>query len=63
MTRTPTEQLSVTHLLAAKGYDAVIGVGLDDASPSTPVAERYPGTRFADASAGDLPAAVSATLR
>jgi hypothetical protein len=44
--RTPTEQLSVTHLFAAKGYDTVIGVGLDDRVAVAPVAERFPNTRF-----------------
>lgn len=63
VTHTPTEQLSVTHLLAADGYDAVIGVGLDERVAVTPVAERFPGTRFARAGSGDLPAAVSASLR
>ena len=29
VTRTPTEQLSVTHYFAARGYDLVVGVGLD----------------------------------
>ena len=47
--RTPTEQLSVTHLFAAKGYDTVIGVGLDDRIAVDPVAERYPHTRFVSA--------------
>ena len=45
ITRTPTEQLSVTSYFAARGYD-VIGVGLDRAIAVDPVAERYPDTRF-----------------
>jgi len=45
VTRTPTEQLSVTSYFAARGYD-VIGVGLDRAIAVDPVAERYPDTRF-----------------
>jgi hypothetical protein len=44
--RTPTEQLSVTHLFAAKGYDTVIGVGLDERIAVAPVAERFPATLF-----------------
>ena len=45
ITRTPTEQLSVTSYFAARGYD-VIGVGLDREIAVDPVAERYPDTRF-----------------
>jgi hypothetical protein len=45
--RTATEQLSVTHLLAAQRYDVIVGVGLDRRVAVDPVAERYPGTRFA----------------
>jgi basic membrane lipoprotein Med (substrate-binding protein (PBP1-ABC) superfamily) len=46
VTRTPTEQLSVTHYFAAKGFDAIVGAGLDRAIAVDPVAERYPDTRF-----------------
>jgi basic membrane lipoprotein Med (substrate-binding protein (PBP1-ABC) superfamily) len=45
ITRTPTEQLSVTSYFAARGYD-VVGVGLDPGIAVDPVAERYPDTRF-----------------
>ena len=48
LVRTPTEQLSVTHLFAAKGYDTVIGVGLDEQVAVAPVAERFPQTRFVE---------------
>jgi hypothetical protein len=44
--RTPTEALSVTHLLAAQGYDTVITDGIDERIAVAPVAERYPATRF-----------------
>jgi hypothetical protein len=44
--RTAAEQLAVTHLLAARGEQTVIGVGLDRRVAVAPVAKRYPGTRF-----------------
>ena len=44
--RTATEQLSVTHLFAARRYDVVVGVGLDHRVAVRPVAEKYPQTRF-----------------
>jgi hypothetical protein len=59
ITRTPTEQLSVTSYFAARGYD-VVGVGLDTDIAVDPVAERYPDTRFTLVDAGGLPAAVVA---
>ena len=63
ITRTPTEQLSVTRYFAARGYD-VVGVGLDPAIAVDPVAERYPDTRFTSVDAAGIPAAVaSATVR
>jgi ABC-type sugar transport system substrate-binding protein len=43
--RTETEQLSVTHWFAARGYD-VIGVGLSRRVAIDPVAERYPHVRL-----------------
>jgi basic membrane lipoprotein Med (substrate-binding protein (PBP1-ABC) superfamily) len=46
VTRTPTEQLSVTHYFAAKGFDAIVGAGLDRAIAVDPVAAHYPDTRF-----------------
>ena len=58
ITRTPTEQLSVTRYFAARGYD-VVGVGLDPEIAVDPVAERYPDTRFTLVGAGGLPAAVA----
>ena len=56
--RTTTEQLSVTHLFAAQGYGLVVGVGLDRRIAVTPVAERYPDTRFATAAPGQVAAAL-----
>ena len=58
ITRTPTEQLSVTRYFAARGYD-VVGVRLDRDIAVDPVAERYPHTRFTLIDAGGLPAAVA----
>ena len=62
ITRTPTEQLSVTSYFAARGYD-VVGVGLDPGIAVDPVAERYPDTRFSLIDDGGLGAAVSAAAR
>ncbi len=59
--RTTTEQHSVTHLFAAQGYGLVVGVGLDRRIAVTPVAERYPSTRFATAAPGRIAAALPAT--
>jgi hypothetical protein len=52
--RTTAEQLGVTHLLAAAGYDEVIAVGLDRRVAIAPVAARYPETRFVEVSASAL---------
>ena len=62
ITRTPTEQLSVTRYFAARGYD-VVGVGLDRETAVDPVAERYPDTRFTLVGARGLLAAVAAAAR
>jgi hypothetical protein len=62
ITRTPTEQLSVTRYFAARGYD-IVGVGLDPEIAVDPVAERYPDTRFTLVQAGGIPAAASAAAR
>jgi hypothetical protein len=59
ITRTPTEQLSVTAYFAARGYD-VIGVGLDREIAVDPVAERHPSTRFSLVDSRDLPSTVAA---
>jgi hypothetical protein len=56
--RTPTEQLSVTHYFAAKRYD-VVGVGLDRRVAVTPVADRYPDTRFVTSEPGRVAAALA----
>ena len=56
ITRTPTEQLSVTRYFAARGYD-IVAVGLDRDIAVDPVAEHYPDTRFTLVDRGGLPAA------
>ena len=43
---TTADQLGVTHLLAASGYDKVITVGVDRRIAIAPVAARFPETRF-----------------
>jgi hypothetical protein len=43
--RTATEQLSVTHLFAERGY-RIIGLGLSRAIAVDPVVRHYPGVRF-----------------
>ena len=52
--RTPTEQLAVTHYFAAQGYTLVVGVGLDHPIAISPVAAKYPNTRFVTAQAGQV---------
>jgi len=52
--RTSAEQLGVTHMLAAAGYDQVITVGVDRRVAIAPVASRYPETRFVEVSADAL---------
>ena len=63
VTRTSTEQLSVTHYLAAKGYDVIVGVGLDRAVAVDPVTAKYPGTAIETVSPDALGAAVAAARR
>jgi basic membrane lipoprotein Med (substrate-binding protein (PBP1-ABC) superfamily) len=63
VTRTPTEQLSVTHYFAAKRYDAIVGVNLDSEIAVEPVEQEYPETRFALADEAGLSAAVAAAAR
>jgi hypothetical protein len=43
-----TEELGVTHLFAARGYDTIVAIDLDRRVSVDPVAERYPGVRFTD---------------
>jgi len=57
--RTPTEQLSVTHYFAARGYDLVVGVGLDRHVAVQPVATRFPDTRFVTAEPGQVAATLA----
>jgi hypothetical protein len=53
--RTVTEQLSVTHWFAARGYD-LIGIGLDRRVAVDPVAAHYPGVRFTRSGLATRPA-------
>jgi hypothetical protein len=57
--RTYTEQLSVTHYVAAQGYTQVIGVGLDRDIAVAPVAEKFPHTRFVAAEPGQVSRALA----
>ena len=63
VTRTPTEQLSVTHLFAAKHYDTIVGVNLDRTIAVDPVEAEYPDTRFALVTELELGDAVTAAAR
>lgn len=58
VTRSPTEQLSVTHYFAARGYDLVVGVGLDDRVAVRPVTRKFPHTRFLTAQPGEIARAI-----
>ena len=57
--RTPTEQLSVTHYFAARGYRLVVGVGLDRDVAVAPVASRVPRTRFVAVEPGQVSRALA----
>ncbi len=57
--RTATEQLSVTHYFAARGYRLVVGVGLDRDVAVAPVASKYPSTRFVATEPGQVARALA----
>jgi basic membrane lipoprotein Med (substrate-binding protein (PBP1-ABC) superfamily) len=57
--RTATEQLSVTHYFAARGYRLVVGVGLDRDVAVAPVASKYPRTRFVATEPGQIARALA----
>ena len=63
VTHTPTEQLSVTHYLAAKGYDAIVGVGLDRSTAIDPVVARYPATSITTVTPRELASSVASAAR
>ena len=44
--QTSTDELGVTHLFAARGYDKIVAIDLDRHVSVDPVAERYPAVRF-----------------
>ena len=52
--RTATEQLSVTHYFAVRGYRLVVGVGLDRDIAVAPVAAKFPRTRFVAVEPGQV---------
>ena len=57
--RTPTEQLSVTHYLAAQDYRLVVGVGLDRDIAVAPVASKFPDMRIVAAEPGEVAGALA----
>lgn len=57
--RTATEQLSVTHYFAARGYRLVVGIGLDRDVAVAPVTAKYPRTRFVAAEPGRVAPALT----
>jgi basic membrane lipoprotein Med (substrate-binding protein (PBP1-ABC) superfamily) len=60
--KTDAEQLGVIHMLAARGYDTVVTVGVDRRIAIAPVAEKYPHVRFVAAKANGLGAAMSGAV-
>ncbi len=51
--RTPTEQLSVTHYFAARGFD-ILGVGLSERVAVDPVSAHYAGISITAATPGTI---------
>jgi basic membrane lipoprotein Med (substrate-binding protein (PBP1-ABC) superfamily) len=49
--RRNAEELGVVHLLAARGYDTVVTIGVDQRHAISPVSEKYPRVRFVAAKA------------
>jgi basic membrane lipoprotein Med (substrate-binding protein (PBP1-ABC) superfamily) len=49
--RNTAEQLGVVHMLAARGYDTVVTIGVDRRSVIAPVSEKFPRVRFVAAKA------------
>src|SRR4051794_8444668 len=47
------EELGVTHMLAAQGYDTVVTLGVDERTAVKPVRAKYPDTRFEAATSVD----------
>jgi hypothetical protein len=60
--RSSAEQLGVVHMLAARGYDSVVTVGVDRRTAIAPVAGKYPRVRFVAAEASGLSAAISGAV-
>lgn len=57
------EQLGVLHMLAVRGYDTVVTVGVDSRGAIAPVAKKYPHVRFVAAKANGLGAAMSGAVQ
>ena len=57
--RTSADELGVTHLLAAQGYDTVVTVGVDRRTAIAPVEQRFPNTEFVEADSNQLDHTVS----
>src|SRR3954451_651499 len=51
---TNADELGVTLMLAARGYDEVVTVGVDRRTAIVPVQRRYPDTHFVVADPADL---------
>lgn len=63
VTRTPTEQLSVTHYFAAKGFDHIVAVGLSRETAVDPVARAFPSVRFSLVAGPQLAGALARAAR
>ena len=56
---TTADQLGVTHLFAARGYETIVTVGVDRRIAVDPVADHYPGVRFVATDSNQLDHALS----
>ena len=56
---TTADQLGVTHLFAARGYETIVTVGVDRRIAVDPVADHYPEVRFVAADSNQLDHALS----
>ena len=56
---TTADELGVTHLFAARGYETIVTVGVDRRIAVDPVADHYPGVRFVATDSNQLHPALS----
>jgi basic membrane lipoprotein Med (substrate-binding protein (PBP1-ABC) superfamily) len=56
---TTADQLGVTHLFAARGFEKIVTVGVDRRIAIDPVADHYPGVRFVATDSNQLDHALS----